>query len=139
MALDHMYHEQCGALVDGQIYCPHKECRQTVDFFETALEFSQPRAPEKFIRVTDNSGEIAVLVLIGLAKNQVVSEKCMSQRPFGQLDEKVSLKIKNHLRLNSMIPLAMSAEEISCARCQLLIQTILTLSANFSIEPLAFD
>lgn len=47
--------------------------------------------------------------------------------------------MKNHLRLNSLISLAISAGEISCDSCQLLVQTVISLYANFSVEPLAYD
>lgn len=142
MANDHMYHEQCSVPSHGRNGCPHRACQQNVDPFDTAREFLEPRAPHTFIRVSEN-GNSAVMVLIGLAEDQKVPDwllgKYISFPSFGQIDLGTFERMQRHLRLNAMVPLAISAGEISCSSCQLLIQTIISLYANFSVEPFALD
>lgn len=77
MANEHRYQEQCSVPSDCRNVVRTEQATQNVYPFDTTENFwnpEEPGTPDTFTRATKNTGDSAVMVLIGLAEEHKVPE-----------------------------------------------------------------
>lgn len=137
----HMCHNHCRSYghkicnFNGLPDCPHVDGMRNQELHPGTETWA--KVPATFIRVRNSEDSIAMVMMVSTSRQNISREfhANICSIKLAILTEPASQCPTSLLQLNFMLPLLLSAGGFLCDSCQTLIEAIISLYANFTVEP----